>query len=767
MGRETQRLAVSICGLVQGVGFRPFVFNLARELRLSGWISNNPHGVAIEVEGEAIRLDEFLHCIETSLPPNAVVYSLESRILDPIGYGQFEIRPSDRTGEKVPFILPDIAVCPACLREMNNPSDRRFRYPFINCTHCGPRFSIILGLPYDRVNTTMRAFTMCRACRTEYEDPDNRRFHAQPIACPDCGPQLTFLDEHGRSVAERDQALQASVKAIRNGQVIAIKGLGGFHLMVDAANNDAIGALRKRKGRGSKPLAVMFANLEQVRRFCRVSDLEGRLLRSPESPIVLLSKKDPNALDQAAPGNPNLGALLPYTPLHHLLLAEIGAPVIATSGNRSEEPICTTDEEALARLAGIADGFLVHDRPIARHVDDSIAWVVAGRRQILRRARGYAPLPLVTKNPLPPILAVGGHLKNSIALSKGNLLFPSQHIGDLDTLETEAAFEKVIEDLTSLYQIEPTITAHDMHPEYGSTAFAVNRSAGTNRISVQHHLAHVYACMVENELNGPVLGISWDGTGYGTDGTIWGGEWFRVDRNGSQRVFTLSPFRLPGSETAIREPRRSALGLIRELDKGELDTTGELEYLSSFSKAELRILLQSLESGINAPFSSSMGRLFDAVAAILNLCLVNQYEGEAAMKLEHAAAKSRDRGDYTIDLIPGDGDRPGRFNWHPMLGEILEDLRSGVDRSDIAKRFHNTLCQVILATAQQVDVDAVVLTGGCFQNRLLTETAIDRLRRNGFRPYWHQRIPPNDGGIAVGQIIGAARALTQRRGPSK
>jgi hydrogenase maturation protein HypF len=763
MGREIQRLAVSICGLVQGVGFRPFVFNLARVLHLAGWVRNNPHGVAIEVEGQAIRLDEFLQRLETSLPPNAVIQSLESRILDPIGHGQFEIRPSERTGEKVPFMLPDIAVCQACLREINTPSDRRFRYPFINCTHCGPRFSIILGLPYDRVNTTMRTFKMCRACRTEYEDPDNRRFHAQPIACPDCGPHLAFLDEHGRPVAERDQALQASVDAIRSGRIIAVKGLGGFHLMADAANHDAVGALRKRKGRGSKPFAVMFADLEQVRHTCRVSDLEARLLHSPGSPIVLLSKKDPDSGDHAAPGNPNLGALLPYTPLHHLLLAEIGGPVIATSGNRSEEPICTANEEALGRLAGIADGFLVHDRPIERHVDDSIAWIVAGRRQILRRARGYAPLPLVSKDPLPSILAVGGHLKNSIALSKGNLLFPSQHIGDLDTLETEIAFEKVIGDLTSLYQIEATITAHDMHPDYGSTAFAIGRSAAADRVSVQHHQAHVFACMVENELDGPVLGISWDGTGYGTDGTIWGGEWFEVDPDGSHRTYTLSPFPLPGSEAAIREPRRSALGLIWQFNQGGLGTAGDLECLSSFSKAELSVLGQSLRNGINAPFSSSMGRLFDAVAALLDLCLLNQYEGEAAMRLEHAAVKSRNRDFYTINLIPGDGDRPGAFDWHPMIGEILEELRSGADRCDIAKRFHNTLSQVILATAQQVDIDAVVLTGGCFQNRLLTETAIDQLRRNGFHPYWHQRVPPNDGGIAVGQIIGAARALIQKQ----
>jgi len=762
MSQGNHRLAISICGLVQGVGFRPFVFNLARERHLAGWISNNPHGVAIEVEGEATRVDEFLHHLETSLPPNAVIQSLESTVLDPIGYEKFEIRPSDETGEKVPFILPDIAVCQECLREMNDPSDRRFQYPFINCTHCGPRFSIVLGLPYDRVNTTMGTFTMCPTCRAEYEDPDNRRFHAQPIACPECGPHLTFLNRYGQSVAERGAALQASVDAIRAGRTVAVKGLGGFHLMADAANHDAVGELRRRKGRGSKPFALMFRDLGRVRRMCRVSDLEERLLRSPESPIVLLAKIDPDTPDQAAPENPNLGALLPYTPLHHLLLAEFGAPLIATSGNRSEEPICTTNEEGLERLAGIADGFLIHDRPIARHLDDSIAWVVAGRRQILRRARGYAPLPLITKKPLPSILAVGGHLKNSVALSKGNLLFPSQHIGDLDTLETVVAFEKVIGDLTSLYQIEATITAHDKHPDYASTAYAGKRPAKTDRISVQHHLAHVFACMVENELDGPVLGISWDGTGYGTDGTIWGGECFSVDRNGSHREFTLSPFRLPGSETAIREPRRSALGLIWQMNGGRLAATRNLECLSSFTGEELNILVQSLRNGINAPFTSSMGRLFDAVAAILNLCLVNQYEGEAAMKLEFAAAKSRDRDFYPINLTPGEGGHPGCFDWHPMLNEILDDLGSGVDRCDIAKRFHNTLGQVIVATARQIDIDSVVLTGGCFQNRLLTETAIDRLRRNGFRPYWHQRIPPNDGGIAVGQIIGAARELAQQ-----
>ena len=614
-----RRLRVEIHGAVQGVGFRPFVYRLATDLALTGWVINDTQGVFIEVEGPDAALRRFLERLSAEVPPRAIVQSIESAWLEPVGFERFEIRHSDNTGAKTVLVLPDIATCPDCLAEVFDSADRRHRYPFTNCTNCGPRFTIIEALPYDRPNTTMRRFTLCPDCLAEYENPLDRRFHAQPNACPVCGPRLTLwtmddrrpttdegsqadlqsslVTRHSSLVALGDDALRSAAEALRAGRIVAVKGLGGFHLMADAGNDAAIRRLRESKPRRAKPFAIMARDLAQVQALCSVPPAAEALLTSAEAPIVLLEKglgiRDQGAeirtqrtegeeassavgrrssvvSAEVAPDNPYLGVMLPYTPLHHLLLRETGFPVVATSGNLSDEPICTDEIEAMQRLGHIADVFLVHDRPIARHVDDSVAWIVRGVPRLLRRARGYAPLPVMLKDAAPTILAVGAHLKNTIALSVGRQVFISQHIGDLETPEAMAAFERVIADFLRLYEAQPVAIAHDLHPDYASTRWQVERSNVQlanvqTSIAVQHHHAHLAACLAENAVDGPALGVTWDGTGYGVDGTIWGGEFLLGDASGFERVAHLRPFRLPGGDAAVKEPRRVALALLWEL----------------------------------------------------------------------------------------------------------------------------------------------------------------------------------------------------------
>ena len=537
---QVLRLQVAIRGAVQGVGFRPFIYRLATDLGLRGWVNNSSQGVFIEVEGGREPLETFLLRIEGSKPPRAFIQSLEYSYLDAVGYTTFEIRESDPGGEKTALILPDIATCPDCLGEIFDPEDRRFLYPFTNCTNCGPRFSIIEALPYDRPNTTMMCFAMCERCRAEYENPLDRRFHAQPNACPDCGPHLELWDGEGNVLLSYHDALLEAADAVRHGAVIAVKGLGGFHFMVDGRSEEGVLRLRRLKGREEKPLALMYPSLESLHEHCEISALEERLLSSPESPIVLLRKDtgSKKLSPSVAPDNPYIGVMIPYTPLHHLLISELGFPVVATSGNLSDEPICTDEVEALVRLKGIADLFLVHDRPIARHVDDSLVRLMMGRELVLRRARGYAPLPIHLKEPLAPTLALGAHLKNSIAASVEANVFLSQHIGDLETTEAFDAFRRVIADFALLYDLHPTGVACDAHPDYLSTRYA--HDYGLAVIPVQHHYAHVLSCMAENELDGPVLGVSWDGSGYGLDGTIWGGGILAGD-GGIVRAHRLLP----------------------------------------------------------------------------------------------------------------------------------------------------------------------------------------------------------------------------------
>ena len=765
-GRATAVIArarLVVRGAVQGVGFRPFVYRLAASAGLRGWVLNSAEGVFIEVEGERPAVDDFLVRLERERPPRAAVHSLETTFLDPAGYDGFEIRPSEEGGPATAVVMADIATCPACLADMADPANRRHRYPFTNCTNCGPRFSIIEALPYDRPATSMRAFEMCADCRREYEDPLDRRFHAQPNACPACGPRLALWDARGATVAVEDAALVAAAAAIRAGRVVAVKGLGGFHLVTLATDEAAVARLRARKHREEKPLALMYPSLEAACVHCEISPLEARLLASPEAPIVLLARRAPGAdvAPSVAPRSPSLGVMLPYTPLHHLLLAEVGAPVVATSGNRADEPISTDEREALVRLEGLADDFLVHDRPIVRHVDDSIARVLLGRELVVRRARGYAPLPVPLRADAPPMLAVGAHLKNTVAVTSGRQAFISQHIGDLETAEAAAAFHEVIGSLERLYRVAPAMVAADMHPDYLSSKFA--RGLGVPVVEVQHHVAHVAACLAENELDGPALGVAWDGTGYGPDGTVWGGEFLATDGRSFRRAATFRGFRLPGGERAIREPRRSAIGALFELAGADVASRRDLAPVRAFDAAGLAVLVRMLERGLNAPMTSSVGRLFDAVAALLDLRQISTFEGQAAMELEFAVpAGDAPPGDYGFDLTHGGGgdDRWGAalvVDWRPTVAAILDDIGRGMPAGRIAARFHDTLAGIIVAVARRVDEPKVLLTGGCFQNRHLTERAVTRLEAAGFRPYWHQRVPPNDGGISLGQIVVAMR----------
>ncbi len=750
------RMRLTAIGAVQGVGFRPFVYRLANELELVGFVCNNSQGVTIEVEGALRQLQRFQQRLTSELPPRAFLQSLEASILDPHGYSVFEIAPSSDNGGKSALVLPDLATCPECLRDISDPSNRRHRYPFTNCTNCGPRYSIIEALPYDRSQTTMKRFTMCTDCRSEYDDPTNRRFHAQPNACPACGPQLQLWSTSGKVLSERDEALKQTAAAIAAGKIVAVKGLGGFHLVVDATNQSAVEELRRRKHRVAKPLAVMFADLGQIEICCELSEADVHLITSVESPIVLVSKRTGNRIAAAvAPHNPYLGVMLPYTPLHHALLRDCAVPIVATSGNLSEEPICIDEFEALRRLTGIADLFLVHNRPIRRHVDDSVVRIVAGRPQVLRRARGYAPLPLRLPESLPALTAVGGHLKNCAAIAQGRNVFVSQHIGDLDAVESFRAFSQVVSDLSILYEHQPVALSADLHPDYRSTRFA--GESGLPVIRVQHHYAHALSCIAENEVPFPVLAVTWDGTGYGTDGTVWGGEFLYIDETGYRRHAHLRQFRLPGGEAAIKEPRRSAAGVLYECRQSEMGWNAGL-IASTFEANEMAVIDGMLRSQTNAPLTSSAGRLFDAVAALLGLSQVSNFEGEGAMLLEFAVTSDHHNANghyaFRIDRTAG-----GMLivDWAPLIQGVIDDRDAKCDLASIAAKFHNTLVEMIVAVAQQSGCRNLALTGGCFQNKYLTERAISRLNASGFAVYWHQRVPPNDGGIALGQIVAAAR----------
>jgi hydrogenase maturation protein HypF len=770
-----QRLQIAIQGAVQGVGFRPFIYRLALESQLTGWVNNSSQGVFIEVEGTPAQLQKFLNNIELKKPTLSIIQSIESTWLDSIGYQTFEIRESSK-GEKTTLVLPDIATCRECLKEIFDPNNRRYHYPFTNCTHCGPRYTIIEALPYDRASTTMKQFQMCETCRQEYQNPLDRRFHAQPNACPKCGPHLELWNQTGQILTHHEQALKQAAQTILDGKIVAVKGLGGFHLMVDAGNSKAVQELRRRKRRSEKPFALMYPNLEAVKQDCEVSELEERLLLSPASPIVLLRQKSQRDFSAIAPGNIYLGVMLPYTPLHHLLMAELQVPIVATSGNLSDEPICIDEQEAIQRLGEIADVFLVHNRPILRPVDDSVVRIMAGREMVMRRARGYAPLPILLENlttdehrftqikseRLSSVLAVGGHLKNTVAILVNSQAFISQHIGDLETPQALNSFQEVTQSLQQLYDCKPALIVHDAHPHYQSTLLAQEMS-GT-KVPVQHHYAHVLAGMADNQLVAEsVLGVAWDGTGYGLDSTIWGGEFLQVTPNSWQRVAHFRTFKLAGGDQAVKEPRRVALGLLYEIFGEEIFIQpNELyqELLEAFTPTELKLLQTMFQRQINTPQTSSAGRLFDGVAALMGLRRRVSFEGQAAMELEFAINEEND----SQETYPFQLNHAGStliIDWQPLILEILKDQYQKLPTGTIAAKFHNTLAEIIVSISQQIGEPKILLTGGCFQNKYLTETTICRLQTAHFQPYWHQRIPPNDGGISLGQIIAAFKRNEQ------
>ncbi|HEV3273098.1 MAG TPA: carbamoyltransferase HypF [Candidatus Methylacidiphilales bacterium] len=759
MSTHNERARAIVRGVVQDVGFRSFIYRLAQELNLAGWVLNSVQGMIIEVEGAGAALRQFLTRLERERPPRTIIQSLEFSFLDAAGYKDFIIRTNEETDAKPALILPDIAACPHCLLEIFQSGNRRYRYPFTNCTSCGPRFTIIEELPYDRPSTSMKEFAMCAQCEREYRDPADRRFQAQPNACPSCGPHLELWDTGGNVLARHDDAIHLAMEDVRAGKIVALKGLGGFQLIADARDESAVKRLRERKRHSEKPFALMYPSLDLAREHCRISELEERLLLSPEAPIVLLQRWSPPLAPSIAPGNPNLGVMLPSTPLHHLFLRGLGFPVVATSGNLGEEPICTDEYEALKRLDGIADSFLVHDRPIVRPMDDSVVRVVRGREMVLRRARGYAPLPVHLKTPLPRVLAVGAHLKNTIALSVGREVFIGQHIGDLETGEAHAAFRAVAADLPRLYEAPPEAVACDLHPDDPSSRYAAHRARQMEvpLHPVQHHWAHVLSCMAENEVEFPALGVAWDGAGYGPDGTIWGGEFLLAGERSFERAAHFHHFRLPGGEAAIKQPRRSALGVLHEAGGAKALDQTDLAPVRDFPEDEFARIRKALVKGSQAPVTSSVGRLFDAVASIAGLRQQSTFEGQAAMELEFAIQPCIGES-YSFEIK---STSPSVVDWRPMIGEIVEDVRRGSGAGVISTKFHNALVEIIIAVARHVGQTRVVLTGDCFQNRYLTERSVQRLLEEGFRPYWHQRVPTNDGGIALGQIVAAARNLSR------
>ncbi|MGQ9635001.1 MAG: carbamoyltransferase HypF [Bryobacteraceae bacterium] len=738
-----RRLRVLMAGAVQGVGFRPFVYRLASELDLKGWVLNSGSGLVIEAEGPEATLERFLVRLERERPPSSLVLAREVSILEPAGYATFEIRRSDEQEEKTVSLLPDLATCPQCLRELNDPADRRYRYPFTNCTACGPRYTIILDIPYDRPRTTMRGFEMCPDCRREYTDPADRRFHAQPNACPVCGPRVWIELASGKpaeaSLSPHPDPIRAAADALRVGHIVALKGIGGFQLLVDARNEQAVARLRRLKQREEKPFALMAPTLEAIRECAEMSDVEERLLRSPAAPIVLLRPRDNHPLaPNVAQSSPYLGFMLPYSPLHHLLMQECDFPIVATSGNLSDEPIAIDNQEARVRLGGIADLFLMHDRPVARPCDDSVARVSRSRQSVLRRARGYAPLPVLIRRRLPAVLAVGGHLKNTVAIVVGRQVYLSQHVGDLDTAEARGAFVRAIEDLCRLYRFQPELVACDLHPDYAPTHWA--QSSGLPVYAVQHHQAHVASCAAENDLEGEYLGVGWDGTGFGLDGSVWGGEFFLVQEGRFERVAHLRPFRLPGGEAAVKEGWRVAASL-------QFETFGP-------EAIENQALLRMIQRGINSPWSTSVGRLFDAVAALAGLARINRFEGQAAMQLERAIGWIRTEDCYPLD------EKDGVADWRPLIAAVQDDVSRDVSAGMVSARFHNALAAWIVRVARRTGVRQVALSGGVFQNAYLTERTAAQLEQAGIRVATHQRVPANDGGLALGQAVIAGRAFS-------
>jgi len=753
------RKEIQIAGIVQGVGFRPYVHRLATDRNLGGNISNTPAGVTIEIQGPPDLVEDFVSRLPEEAPALAQITNVLVREMACKPDRCFEILPS-HTGEHASALIsPDVAVCDDCLRELFDPQDRRYLYPFINCTNCGPRFTIVREVPYDRPRTSMSVFSMCDKCRAEYEDPQNRRFHAQPNACWECGPQLELWNAHGLPMNAPDP-IEAAVERLRAGEILAVKGLGGFHFAVDATNSAAVERLRQRKRRVVKPFAVMVSDLEAAGRFCEIDSDSRRLLSSRQRPIVLLPKAKGTAISETvAPNQRDLGLFLPYTPLHHLLFAagEFTA-LVMTSGNLSEEPIAIDNREAVDRLGSIADFFLVHDREILLRCDDSVVRLSAGRPRQIRRSRGYVPAPVRLHKELPQILAVGGELKNTICLTRRNLAFLSQHIGDLENIESFDFFCDAVTYLSRILEIEPEVIAHDLHPDYLSTKWALTQK-GVRLIGVQHHHAHVAACMAENRIDGPVIGLALDGTGYGTDGQIWGGEALIAGYASFERAAHFDYAPLPGGAAAIREPWRMAVSYLAQTF-GEDFLGLDIPFVQKLDHGKAELILRMMAQRVNSPLTSSCGRLFDAVAALIGIRLEVSFEAQAAIELEMAARSSSETDAYPFTIHREDG--RWQIDPSPLFGAIVEDLRRKVCTETISRRFHNGLVETLVRLAcmlrQESSINRICLSGGTFNNLLVFEHLIRKLESRGFEVFTHSEVPTGDGGLSLGQALVAAHS---------
>jgi hydrogenase maturation protein HypF len=751
------RRHIQVSGLVQGVGFRPFVYRLATEARLSGSVRNTASGVVIEVEGPQEKLEAFLARLRADAPPLSQIVHVAIADASCLEDQDFSIVESSKDDQVHTLISPDVAVCGDCLREMLDPADRRFRYPFINCTNCGPRFTIVRSLPYDRRQTSMAGFRMCAACQNEYDDPRSRRFHAQPNACWDCGPKLELWSREGELLAARDP-LAGAIALLRAGRIVAIKGVGGFHLAADALNPAAVNLLRERKHRVEKPFAVMVANLEAAERFCALNPAEREALQSFQRPIVLLRKRESSPIpEQVAPRNRDLGVFLPYAPLHHSLFAEGGfQALVMTSGNSSEEPIAIENGDALARLHGLADFFLVHNRDILLRCDDSVVRVAGNRVQPLRRSRGFVPAPVFLHRELPAVLGVGGELKNAICLAEGNQAFLSQHIGDLENLAAMDFFGEAIAHLEQILEIDPKIVACDLHPDYLSTKWALRRRDQT-LVGVQHHHAHIASCMAENHLDGPVIGFAFDGTGFGLDGHIWGGEVLVADYRHFTRAAHFEYVPMPGGAAAIREPWRMAVSYLAHFFGPDFREM-HLPFLDAIDAAKIDLVLRMLARRINSPLTSSCGRIFDAVASLVGLRHSVNYEGQAAIELEMAADELPEEPGYPFEIAPeGDAFVLGA---RKVFQSLVDDVRVSTPVGIISARFHNGLAAVMANTArilrERTGLNRVCASGGTFNNRLLTQRLTALLKADGFEVFTHSLVPCGDGGLCLGQAMIAA-----------
>ncbi len=761
-----RRVAIEISGIVQGVGFRPYVYRLATEHQLAGYVTNTAAGVSIEVQGPAEAVDDFVLRLPREIPPLARVTSCAVRELAVNRDTEFRIIPS-RAGEQMrTLISPDVTICADCLREILDPQDRRYRYPFINCTNCGPRYTIVRDVPYDRPRTSMSAFRMCPACQAEYDDPANRRFHAQPNACWQCGPLLELCNCSGERL-EVEDPVRATIEHLRAGAVVAIKGLGGFHLAVDATNAAAVERLRCNKRRVEKPFAVMAPDVAAIASYCELDNPSRALLESVQRPIVLLPKRAPSPIAEAvAPYNRYLGVFLPYTPLHYLLFTEGRFPaLVMTSGNLSEEPIAIGNDEAVRRLGPLTDYLLVHNRDILLRCDDSVARVAEGQARQMRRSRGFVPVPVFLREELPPVLAVGGELKNTVCVTKGNHAFLSQHIGDLENLEAYHFFEEVVEHVQRVLEVKPEVVAYDLHPDYFSTRWALGQK-GVRTVGVQHHHGHVAACMAENKLQGRVIGFALDGTGYGTDAKIWGGEVLVADYFDFRRAAHFAYLPLPGGAVAIREPWRMAISyLVQHFGREFLEY--RIPMLDRIDRRHIELVLRMIERGVNSPLTSSCGRLFDAVAALIGVRQQVNYEAQAAIELEMAigAQPSPQEPPYPFEL---QCDRePWIIGTQPLFEALLRDQRAGLDAAVISQRFHDGLVELFATVARRLrareQLNRVCLSGGTFQNLYLFEHLVARLRRDEFEVFTHAEVPAGDGGLSLGQALIAAHRVTSLR----